>query len=347
MQSILFITSRPIIGGAQKWTYEQAKLLQDDFNIFLSTAWEGWLSDSFRPFCKEVLIHKGLYTYSSFGYYVNLITFIKNHKIDTVVASSASAGIYARLLRIWFPRLHIVYVSHGWSSVYKGGKAFQLAERLLSFFTSKILVVSKSDYTTAVNRLKINPKKLVLIENGIYPLEKAQNEKPNTKYTLMMIARFEYPKKQRLLIEAAKKLQDIEVIFVGDGHELKELRRIAPENVKFLGARSDINVLLSRADVFVLLSESEGMPLSILEAMSVKKPLLLSNLSSLQGFIEGNGFLVNNKVEDIIEKINQLRTEDEKELGENSFKIFNAKYNILNNKDKYLELYENITHRTK
>jgi len=345
MQSILFVTSRPIIGGAQKWTYEQAKLMRNDFNIYLSTGGDGWLTDSLKTICQDMLLDKALVSYSSVRYYIKLIKFVKKYQIDTVVASSASGGVYARLLRVFFPKLHIVYVSHGWSAVYKGGKISQLIERILSYLSSKIVTISQNDYDVAIKILKMNPNKLLLIKNGIYPLQPVTDMKNNTKYTLIMIARFEYPKRQDILVQVAKELPDVDVVFVGGGKRLKDIKQNTTSNVKFLGERKDINLLLHKADLFVLLSDSEGMPLSILEAMSMSKPLLLSNIKSLEEFIDNNGRLTNNKVQDIVQKIKVLKSKDQDKLGINSYRLFNTKYNILNNKDTYLELYENTTHR--
>jgi glycosyltransferase involved in cell wall biosynthesis len=62
------------------------------------------------------------------------------------------------------------------------------------------------------------------------------------------------------------------LIFVGDGEERAELERLVVDqavesDVVFLGARSDIHQLLTVGDAFLLSSISEGIPLSLIEAM--------------------------------------------------------------------------------
>ena len=59
-------------------------------------------------------------------------------------------------------------------------------------------------------------------------------------------------------------------------------------SVRFLGTRSDIPQLLSTSDAFALTSHNEANPLSILEAMSVGKPVVATNVGSIkEAVIEG------------------------------------------------------------
>ena len=66
------------------------------------------------------------------------------------------------------------------------------------------------------------------------------------------------------------------------------------QNVMFLGSRNDIPRLLAAMDVFALTSHIEANPVSILEAMSVAKPVVATNVGSIhEAVAEGQtGFLV-------------------------------------------------------
>ncbi|RRS32184.1 MAG: hypothetical protein P794_02090 [Epsilonproteobacteria bacterium (ex Lamellibrachia satsuma)] len=347
MKRALFITTHPVIGGAQKWTYDQITILQEYYEIYFATGKEGWLSDKVKPFCKEIFVDKSLYDFSSLGYLFRLYKFVKSNQINIVIASSANAGVYARLLKIFLPNLSVVYVSHGWSAIYRGNWVYQRVEKILSYLTTSILVISQDDYNKAIDVLKIDPRKLVLIENAIFPYKSNncidQLSKDREKITIVMIARFEYPKRQDLLIEVAKKFQNIHFNFVGEGQKLDQLKENAPYNVTFLGALTEVEPVLKKSDIFVLLSDSEGMPLSVIEALACGKPMILSDISSMRVFIEENGLLVKNDTESIVKALEEIQNMDLQSMGRHSEKIFNKRFNLLNKQKEYLSFYESLT----
>lgn len=346
MKRILFITTRPELGGAQKWTHDQIELLKGRFDLYLSTGEEGWLTEKLKFSCNGMLIDKKLYKYTSIFYLFKLLMFVRKDRIDIVVASSANAGVYARLLKIFFPKLSIVYVSHGWSAIYRGNWMLQFIEKMLSYLSTSILAISKSDYDKAVDILKINPKKIVLIENTIYPynnIAEISRQNDSKNITIVMVARFDYPKRQDLLIEAAKRLPDIQFKLVGEGTNLKRCQQEAPSNVHFLEAATNIEEVLRDADIFALLSESEGMPMSVLEALASKKPILLSQISSMETFVRGNGLLVKNDLNEVVAAIKRLSKLDMDAMSKASLKLFNDRFNLLNNKKRFIDFYESFS----
>lgn len=346
MKRILFITTRPELGGAQTWTLNQMSILEGEFDLYFSTGEEGWLTKKLNSSCRDMLIDKKLYRYTSISYLFRLWRFVKKNRIDIVVASSANAGLYARLLKIFFPKLSIVYVSHGWSAIYRGNWILQFIEKMLSYLSTYILVISKSDYDKAVDILKINPKKIVLIENAIYPynnMVEISREKDSKYMIIVMVARFDYPKRQDLLIEAAKRLPDIQFKLIGEGKNLDSCKKEAPRNVHFLKASTNIERVLRDADIFALLSESEGMPMSVLEALACKKPILLSKMSSMETFIRENGLLVKNDVNEVIVAIKKFKKLDLDAMGKASLELFNDRFNLVNKKRRYIRFYESIS----
>jgi glycosyltransferase involved in cell wall biosynthesis len=66
------------------------------------------------------------------------------------------------------------------------------------------------------------------------------------------------------------------------------------ESVRFLGTRSDVARILSTSDLFALTSHNEANPVSILEAMSVGKPIVATNVGSIREVVTDGrtGYLV-------------------------------------------------------
>ena len=172
MSGVVFIISKSEVGGAQKWAKEQIEMLAISTTdpIYLVTDdCAGWLVDEVKDFCQDVFCDPAFSKGFSINTFYRLLRFSKKHQVKVIVASSAFAGVYARLLKI-FIHIKVIYVSHGWSSIYRGktlGLIYTFIERVLSLFTDVILCISNSDYKAAQNIIKIPEKKLTLIENKL------------------------------------------------------------------------------------------------------------------------------------------------------------------------------------
>jgi glycosyltransferase involved in cell wall biosynthesis len=94
----------------------------------------------------------------------------------------------------------------------------------------------------------------------------------------IQVGRFVPLKAQDVVVRAVASLKQrgeaMKVIFVGDGPERANVERLAGElglgreHVRFLGIRADVPDLLGASDIFLLPSRTEGLPLSVLEAMT-------------------------------------------------------------------------------
>lgn len=85
-------------------------------------------------------------------------------------------------------------------------------------------------------------------------------------------------KNQAQLLRCLRKIDDICVIFLGNGPDFEKLRKNAPKNAIFLGNVNNVYEYLSIADGFVSASFSEGMPNAVLEALMMGLPCILSNI---------------------------------------------------------------------
>ncbi len=149
----------------------------------------------------------------------------------------------------------------------------------------------------------ITPAKISVIFNGIQPIEAdplLRTETRNalgvqaTDFMILNVGRLVPEKSQHLLISAAAEVfrlrPDCRFFIAGDGPLQAQLSdSIANADIRekfeLLGNRADVPALLNAADLFVLYSETEGMPVSLMEAMSLGLPVIASDL-------EGNRQLV-------------------------------------------------------
>jgi glycosyltransferase involved in cell wall biosynthesis len=96
-----------------------------------------------------------------------------------------------------------------------------------------------------------------------------------------------YPVKDHAtLLRAAARLDGARVAIAGRGGEEANLRRLAEElglapRLHLLGVRDDVERVLAAADVFVQCSRSEGLPLSLLEAMAASRPVVVTRVGGM------------------------------------------------------------------
>ena len=95
------------------------------------------------------------------------------------------------------------------------------------------------------------------------------------------------------------KLPNLRAAVVGDGEELCRLLALSEslglrENVSFVGRRHDVHRWLARARVYVLTSDSEGLALSLMEAMTAGLPAVVTDVGDLADLVHNgiNGWCV-------------------------------------------------------
>jgi glycosyltransferase involved in cell wall biosynthesis len=93
----------------------------------------------------------------------------------------------------------------------------------------------------------------------------------------------------------------------------------------------------------MLISNSEGLPMSAIEAMSAGLPLILSNVGGCPELIKDNGILVENNVESITNAIIKLK-ENYIQYQADSIAFYNSTFNMNNVKDSYINLYKAMIH---
>jgi glycosyltransferase involved in cell wall biosynthesis len=133
--------------------------------------------------------------------------------------------------------------------------------------------------------------KVVTIPNGAYPPHRRGQEMAAPHgFTLVSVGRLVRAKDFATLIRAVAvaraAVPDLGLWIVGRGEEGPALRKLCAELhlesvVRFCGERRDVGDWLQAADVFVLSSTSEGLPISMLEAMAAGLPAIVTDVGAL------------------------------------------------------------------
>lgn len=309
MKNIAFIITKSEVGGAQTWVNEMAKVLSDDCNLFLITAESGWLTDNSKYFL-DVLVLPGIKKYFSIITLFKLVNYLKKNNVHTLVASSANAGIYARIANLFYGR-KCIYVSHGWSCIYNGGrlkKIFCRIEKYLSKITDTIWCISEGDKQKAIDIIGVDKGKVIMVPNAVTPMRKKEHKK--NEFRILFVGRLTHPKRPDLLAEVISKKKAYTLDVIGGGERLEFLKNEFKkfDNIRFLGEVSHFNDY-HNYDLFVLISDSEGLPMSGLEAHTAGLPLLLSNVGGCSELIDSNGLLTSNDEASIGKNIDYIFSE--------------------------------------
>lgn len=349
---ILFVITKSEIGGAQRFVAEQIQIIAQtgQHEVFLATDQPGWLTQVSASFLTGLFTHEKITKRPSAVYFWKLLSYLRKQRIELIVCNSANGGLYGRLAA-FFTKRKTIYVSHGWSSIYNGGpfsSLFNRLEQLLGYLGTSVLCVSSTDYRKAIEFIKLPPSKLKLLHNCIFPLntERSIPKDRNHFFSIVTICRLVAPKRVDLLIKAVKSLPLVQLSIVGSGPQRTELEKlISPQfvdRIHFLGEIPAFHDFKSY-DAFALISDSEGLPISALEAMSCGLPLVVSNVGGCVDVIDNNGVLVDNQVDSIRNGILDCIKNKER-YAEGSFYLFDTRFNLLKNASLYLEYYQAIAH---
>lgn len=170
----------------------------------------------------------------------------------------------------------------------------------------------------------------------------------------IIVARIDNLKGHDTLIKSLAILRDQNVamtlLVVGDGVERSNIEELARKHnldaewVRFLGFRSDVPDLLEASDFFVLPSLTEGLPLSVMEAMTHHLPIIATPVGGIPELIQDfkHGMLV--PVGDVEKLATSMKilVEDKSlrdSMGELAFERITTEFSFLDMTKKYQELY--------
>jgi glycosyltransferase involved in cell wall biosynthesis len=154
-------------------------------------------------------------------------------------------------------------------------------ERGLSLMNQTVIDVCRFNFDMAEREAVAPRDNHLIIWNGVADTPyRASFKEDGGPVQIIVVARFAPPKDQCLLLEALAPLRrNWQCTFVGDGPDQSKARALTQsldieKHVCFLGDRDDVPELLAKSHLFVLCSNSESLPISILEAMRAGLPVI-------------------------------------------------------------------------
>jgi glycosyltransferase involved in cell wall biosynthesis len=180
-----------------------------------------------------------------------------------------------------------------------------------------------------------------------------------SKKNVCMVASFTSYKNYKLFFDVAEKIialrDDVSFLAIGDGPQFDYYNKIVDSNkkekIKFLGRVNDVESIINVCDVCLLFSNmnnfGEGISNSMMEYMSLKKPVIATNSGGTAELVEDNitGYLVeNNDLPGLVEKLNYLLDNPSvaNSMGKNAFDVIKNKFSFDNFIDAFYSSYTEL-----
>lgn len=354
---VLFLITNADLSGAPIHLLDLAKGIKEKHEILVVFGVNGPIIKDFNA---ADLNTKVLHTMKSDFNVLNdirsiksFIKIIREFNPDIIHSHSSKAGLIGRISS-YLMNVKSVFTVHGWGFGENQGKvkSFVLIamEKFLKRLTSYYIFVSEFDFEVA--KQKFGRVKGSVIYNGSN--FKIYNQLGRIELDMIMVARNDPQKDYETLIKALKVSKFNSIKFVGKGTDSQEFKNhvqsLVGDNyskIEFLGERRDIDVLLENSNLFVLSTNYEGLPISIIEAMSKSLPIIATNVGGISELVsdECNGFLVEHRnPNQLSEKINIL-SEDvflRNKFGDISKEIYLEKFQSQKMVECTLSVYELI-----
>jgi L-malate glycosyltransferase len=264
---------------------------------------------------------------------------LRNEQIEIIHAQQYTPYFYALMAAIYgnlrggTPRPKIVFTEHGIPYPYRKKAKRFILNPLLLLFADDIITIAEYTKSVLVEFENYPAQRTRVLYNGINLAQFSQNFDPAPlKHSLGIpldakvigiVARLDPVKNHALLLRAFHRVlrhcPDTYLVIVGHGTEESGLIALSQslgihEHTLFLGARRDVADLLHVLDIFALSSLSEGMSVTLLEAMGAGLPIVATRVGGNPEVVKDQetGYLVQkNNDQEMADKLIKLLQDNE------------------------------------
>ncbi|MCP4252516.1 MAG: glycosyltransferase family 4 protein [Candidatus Scalindua sp.] len=251
---------------------------------------------------------------SNFKIILQLIGLMKEQKIDIVHSQGARADFFARIaarlakVPIVFSTVPMTVEGFDVNPIKK--LIYILLNRFSERFVDRFMVVSDALKKMMIEKHRIEPHRVVKIYNGIevddfcladdeiVRRRKEFREESGLKEdtpVIGAIGRLVWQKGFEHFIEAIpevlKEFKEARFLIVGEGILENTLKMASKKleinnKIRFIGFRNDIKDILATIDILVMPSLLEGLPMILLEAMAMGKPIVATDIDGINEVLE-------------------------------------------------------------
>lgn len=357
LKKILMISSTSKLGGGTKNMFILGENIKSDYKVFYAIPKSNDFSNYLNAENHFPIVERKV----NFFEILKLRKFIQLQSIDIIHAHGKGAGLIARLSTI-FQNKKIIYTFHGIHL-----KCHNMFSRIIYIFYEFIMgrldthkvFVSKSERDYAKFSKIFIGRNSSIISNGMEVKNIKKYHKKNKKIrndvfsnlSIISICRFVDQKNIKEFIQIAGKLKKYNFILIGNGPKWNDIKNYITnknlKNIYLMGTKKNVFSFLRKSDIYLSTSLYEGLPISIIEAMSIGLPIIASDVTgNCDAVIHGkSGYLYKlGEVDMAVNYLKKLLNNDElrMKLGKNSHNIQRNIFSLEKMINQYLDLYEKV-----
>jgi glycosyltransferase involved in cell wall biosynthesis len=239
-----------------------------------------------------------------------LAEIVRRERVDLLHAHQYTPFFYSAAGRLLKSSPPILFAEHGRAHPDYPRRKRMLANRMLLRRRDRVVAVGEAVRQALIVNEGIAPRRVEVIYNGV-PLDKfdclpSPSERAAVRASiglepddlvLIQVARLDYLKDHataiRTIERVASRCSRARLVLVGEGPERAEIEqmirhRSLEECVRLLGQRDDVPRLLAASDIAFLTSISEGIPLTLIEAMAAGRPVVSTAVGGVVEVVLGD-----------------------------------------------------------
>lgn len=287
--------------------------------------------------------------------------YIKHRAINVLHCHQYTPYFYG-VLGHFGTNARVIFTEHGRFFPDRHHPKRRFINPLLSMFTAHITAISRSTAEALSQYEYIHRDRIKVIYNGIKDLNDQRNDRNillsklglSSEYRYIgTISRLEPIKNQTMMIKAfsmiRQKFPDLKLILIGDGEKMADLMQLTlsleiEQDVIFTGFLDNPQLYISLFEIFLLSSFSEGTSMTLLEAMSLSRPCVVTDVGGNPEIVVNNetGLLTpSDNIDQFKASIIELLTDENKRdaYGQAGRERFLEKFVVDKMIDSYHELY--------
>lgn len=244
----------------------------------------------------------------------NIRKIIKLENIDVIHCHQYTPWVYG-VIAAMLTKTKVIFTEHGRFYPDSSSWKRKLVNPILNMFTSQVTAISQATKQALVDYENFPKDDIEVIYNGIKGLEHPSKEELSTLRAELglteqdrcigTISRFDPIKNHLMMLNAFKQCLDktpsLKLLIVGDG-EMRpqieaEIKKLSIEKQVILtGYQTHPQKYLALMEIFLLSSFSEGTSMTLLEAMSLGKPCVVTDAGGNREVIANgeNGIVTTN-----------------------------------------------------